>query len=114
MIADTTYPSFTNCPSTVTVAANGSCGYPYDPFSGSALPTATDNCAIASLTQTLGPTLPTTLGLGATTFLRSQQLIRYDHGALQAVRAGIRALSDAENLPAHGDAVDARFPPAER
>lgn len=49
-------------------------------------------------------------GLGAATFLRSQQIIRYDHEALQAVRADIRALSDAEQLPAHGDAVDARFP----
>jgi histidinol dehydrogenase len=49
-------------------------------------------------------------GLGAATFLRSQQVIRYDHAALEAVRAGIRALSDAEQLPAHGDAVDARFP----
>jgi histidinol dehydrogenase len=48
-------------------------------------------------------------GLGAMTFLRSQQLIRYDHAALEAVRDGIRALSDAEQLPAHGDAVDARF-----
>ncbi|MEO8262397.1 MAG: histidinol dehydrogenase [Pseudolysinimonas sp.] len=52
-------------------------------------------------------------GLGASTFLRSQQVIRYDHDALSAVRADIRALSDAEQLPAHGDAVDARFP-AER
>jgi histidinol dehydrogenase len=49
-------------------------------------------------------------GLGATTFLRSQQIIRYDRAGLEAVRAGIRALSDAEQLPAHGDAVDARFP----
>ncbi len=49
-------------------------------------------------------------GLGATTFLRSQQIIRYDHAALDAVRGDIRALSDAEQLPAHGDAVDARFP----
>ena len=48
-------------------------------------------------------------GLGATTFLRSQQVIRYDHDGLAGVRAGIRALSDAEQLPAHGDAVDARF-----
>ena len=48
-------------------------------------------------------------GLGATTFLRSQQLIRYDHEGLAAVRADIRALSDAEQLPAHGDAVDIRF-----
>jgi histidinol dehydrogenase len=48
-------------------------------------------------------------GLGATTFLRSQQLIRYDQQGLEGVRADIRALSDAEQLPAHGDAVDARF-----
>ena len=48
-------------------------------------------------------------GLGAATFLRSQQVIRYDHEGLAAVRAGIRALSDAEQLPAHGDAVDSRF-----
>jgi len=48
-------------------------------------------------------------GLNATTFLRSQQVIRYDRDGLAGVRAGIRALSDAEQLPAHGDAVDARF-----
>ena len=48
-------------------------------------------------------------GLGAMTFLRSQQLIRYDHEGLAGVRANIRALSDAEQLPAHGDAVDIRF-----
>jgi histidinol dehydrogenase len=49
-------------------------------------------------------------GLGAATFLRSQQLIRYDRVGLAGVRDAIRALSDAEQLPAHGDAVDARFP----
>lgn len=48
-------------------------------------------------------------GLAAATFLRSQQLIRYDREGLAEVRADIRALSDAEQLPAHGDAVDARF-----
>jgi histidinol dehydrogenase len=48
-------------------------------------------------------------GLGAATFLRSQQVIRYDREGLAGVRAHIRALSDAEQLPAHGDAVDARF-----
>jgi len=48
-------------------------------------------------------------GLGAMTFLRSQQVIRYDREGLSGVRAGIRALSDAEQLPAHGDAVDLRF-----
>lgn len=48
-------------------------------------------------------------GLGAYTFLRPQQLISYDRGALERVATHIRALSDAEALPAHGDAVDARF-----
>jgi histidinol dehydrogenase len=37
-------------------------------------------------------------------------VVRYTAGALAVVRDGIRALSDAEDLPAHGDAVDARFP----
>jgi len=48
-------------------------------------------------------------GLGAYTFLRPQQLIRYDRAALEAVADRIVALSNAENLPAHGDAVTARF-----
>jgi histidinol dehydrogenase len=48
-------------------------------------------------------------GLGAHTFLRPQQVIRYDEGALRAVRAHITALAGAEDLPAHGEAVDARF-----
>ena len=48
-------------------------------------------------------------GLGAYTFLRPQQVIRYDHDALARVRAGVVALAQAEVLPAHGDAVEARF-----
>jgi histidinol dehydrogenase len=48
-------------------------------------------------------------GLGAYTFLRPQQIIRYDEGALHAVADRIVALAGAENLPAHGDAVTARF-----
>ncbi|QWL30426.1 histidinol dehydrogenase [Rathayibacter toxicus] len=48
-------------------------------------------------------------GLGAYTFLRPQQLISYDRAALERVAPHIRVLSDAEALPAHGDAVDARF-----
>jgi histidinol dehydrogenase len=50
-------------------------------------------------------------GLGAATFLRPQQVVRYDREGLRAVADGIRALSDAEHLPAHGDAVIARFTP---
>jgi histidinol dehydrogenase len=48
-------------------------------------------------------------GLGAYTFLRPQQVIEYDRDALHAVAAKIVALSAAEDLPAHGDAVTARF-----
>ncbi|GAA5152152.1 histidinol dehydrogenase [Microbacterium pseudoresistens] len=48
-------------------------------------------------------------GLGAYTFLRPQQVISYDHDALATVRDGIVALAEAELLPAHGDAVQARF-----
>ncbi|MET4581134.1 histidinol dehydrogenase [Conyzicola nivalis] len=48
-------------------------------------------------------------GLGAYTFLRPQQIVKYDRPALQEVRERIVALSSAEDLPAHGDAVTARF-----
>jgi len=48
-------------------------------------------------------------GLSASTFLRPQQIIDYDRAALAAVREGIVALSAAESLPAHGEAVTARF-----
>ncbi len=48
-------------------------------------------------------------GLGAHTFLRPQQLIEYDRTALQLVAEQIVALADAEALPAHGEAVQARF-----
>ncbi|KJL27571.1 histidinol dehydrogenase [Microbacterium oxydans] len=48
-------------------------------------------------------------GLGAYTFLRPQQVISYDRSALAAVRAGVVALADTEVLPAHGEAIEARF-----
>jgi histidinol dehydrogenase len=49
-------------------------------------------------------------GLGAYTFLRPQQVIEYDRAALSDVAAQVVALSHAEALPAHGDAITARFP----
>ncbi|MBD8023934.1 histidinol dehydrogenase [Microbacterium gallinarum] len=48
-------------------------------------------------------------GLSASTFLRPQQVIEYDHTALEAVRDAIVVLAEAEALPAHGEAVVARF-----
>ncbi|MCR2826752.1 histidinol dehydrogenase [Microbacterium sp. zg.Y909] len=48
-------------------------------------------------------------GLSASTFLRPQQIIAYDRAALAEVADGIVALATAEDLPAHGEAVTARF-----
>lgn len=48
-------------------------------------------------------------GLGAHTFLRPQQVISYDRSALADVWAPLLAIADAEGLPAHGEAVSARF-----
>lgn len=48
-------------------------------------------------------------GLSAATFLRPQQVIEYDRDALAAVHEAIVTLADAEALPAHGEAVTARF-----
>jgi histidinol dehydrogenase len=50
-------------------------------------------------------------GLGAQTFLRAQQIIDYDRDALAGVADAIVALAEAEALPAHGEAVTARFAP---
>ncbi|MGV3713146.1 histidinol dehydrogenase [Pseudolysinimonas sp.] len=56
-----------------------------------------------------GGTARFTSGISAATFLRPQQIVQYDRDALAAVAPHIRAMSDAEQLPAHGDAVDVRF-----
>ncbi len=48
-------------------------------------------------------------GLSASTFLRPQQVIEYDRDALAEVADAIVALATAEVLPAHGEAVRARF-----
>ena len=48
-------------------------------------------------------------GLSAATFLRPQQVIEYDRGALEVVRDAIVTLAEAEALPAHGEAIAARF-----
>ncbi len=48
-------------------------------------------------------------GLSAATFLRPQQVIEYDRAALAQVCREIVTLANAEHLPAHGEAVEARF-----
>jgi histidinol dehydrogenase len=48
-------------------------------------------------------------GLSVQTFLRGIHVVDYDRAALQEVADQVVALSHAEDLPAHGQAVQARF-----
>lgn len=48
-------------------------------------------------------------GLGVHSFLRPQQVIDYDKKGLAAVANLVKDFSEAEGLPAHGEAVTARF-----
>lgn len=48
-------------------------------------------------------------GLSAATFLRPQQVVEYDRDALASVRDAIVTLAEAEELPAHGEAITVRF-----
>lgn len=48
-------------------------------------------------------------GLGVHSYLRAVQVIEYDADALAAVADHVVALSAVEQLPAHGEAVQARF-----
>jgi len=50
-------------------------------------------------------------GLSVQTFLRGVQLIEYDEAALRDVVPHVVALAHAEDLPAHGQAMTARFAP---
>jgi len=43
------------------------------------------------------------------TFLKGMQVVEYSQGALSALAPHVVALADAEDLPAHGAAVTARF-----
>ncbi|MEU4561430.1 histidinol dehydrogenase [Actinoplanes sp. NPDC023936] len=49
-------------------------------------------------------------GLSVQSFLRGIHVVEYDEAALKDVAGHVVALSTAEDLPAHGDAVKARFP----
>ena len=48
-------------------------------------------------------------GLGVHTFLRSVQTINYSREALAGIADAVQILADAEDLPAHGAAISARF-----
>jgi histidinol dehydrogenase len=52
-------------------------------------------------------------GLGVTSFLRAVSVIEYDADALAAVGDKVIALANAEDLPAHGEAIAARLHPTD-
>ena len=68
-----------------------------------------DYCAGSNHVLPTGGTAAFSSGLNVTTFLRAMQLVDYDREALREVGGHISALSAAEDLPAHGDAVSIRF-----
>lgn len=48
-------------------------------------------------------------GLGVTAFLKAVAVVEYDAAALEAVGEKVIALANAEDLPAHGEAIQARL-----
>ena len=48
-------------------------------------------------------------GLSVRSFLKAVHVVEYDEAALRDVAGHVLALANAEDLPAHGDAVKARF-----
>ena len=68
-----------------------------------------DYCAGSNHVLPTSGTAAFSSGLNVTTFLRAIQVISYTESALQEVSSHIVSLSGAEDLPAHGDAVTARF-----
>lgn len=68
-----------------------------------------DYCAGSNHVLPTSGTAAFSSGLNVTTFLRAIQVINYSKSALHNVSGHILSLSDAEDLPAHGQAVTARF-----
>ena len=56
-----------------------------------------------------GGTAKFSSGLGVHTFLRPQQIINYSRSGLQEVAQSLPLFANAEDLPAHGEAVLKRF-----
>jgi histidinol dehydrogenase len=68
-----------------------------------------DYCAGSNHVLPTGGCARHSAGLSVQTFLRGVQLIEYDQDALFKVADHVVALSEAEDLPAHGQAITARF-----
>lgn len=70
-----------------------------------------DYCAGSNHVLPTSGTAAFASGLNVVTFLKAIQVIDYPRGALEQVGGHVVALSRAEDLPAHGDAVLARTVP---
>lgn len=68
-----------------------------------------DYCAGSNHVLPTGGAASHSSGLSVRSFLRTVQLVRYSEPALRAAAPAVLALSQAEDLPGHGDAVRARL-----
>jgi histidinol dehydrogenase len=68
-----------------------------------------DYCAGSNHVLPTSGTAAFSSGLNVATFLRAIQVVNYTRSALEQVSGHIVSLSGAEDLPAHGQAVTARF-----
>ncbi|WP_179756108.1 histidinol dehydrogenase [Kineococcus aurantiacus] len=68
-----------------------------------------DYCAGSNHVLPTGGTAAHSGGLSVQTFLRGVHVVDYDERALREVAPHVVALAQSEDLPAHGDAVTARF-----
>jgi histidinol dehydrogenase len=68
-----------------------------------------DYCAGSNHVLPTSGTAAFSSGLNVTTFLRAIQVVNYSKPALERVSGHIVSLAGAEDLPAHGEAVTARF-----
>jgi histidinol dehydrogenase len=70
-----------------------------------------DYCAGSNHVLPTGGCARHSAGLSVQTFLRGVHVVEYTHDALQEVADAVVTLAGAEDLPAHGQAVTARFTP---
>lgn len=68
-----------------------------------------DYCAGSNHVLPTGGCARHSSGLSVQSFLRGVQIVEYDDGALRKVADHVVTLAEAEDLPAHGQAVLARF-----
>ncbi|MGH3670467.1 MAG: histidinol dehydrogenase, partial [Pseudonocardiaceae bacterium] len=68
-----------------------------------------DYCAGSNHVLPTGGCAAHSAGLSVQTFLRGVQLIEYDSDALVKIADHVVALAEAEDLPAHGQAITARL-----